>query len=120
MYKIRNTPAGLDCPIALLEELITVEDVNVCTAPIMAHKDILEFVQSTKNIVDACFDNENEMNNAVTVPTSSNIRNSIKSTHSYLDTHSNGEMNKMDAIELLDAKKDTMQRKISDNFSKTQ
>ncbi|GFX98293.1 hypothetical protein TNCV_4909361 [Trichonephila clavipes] len=115
--KIRNTPAGLDCPIALLEEFVAVEDVNVCTSPIMTDKDILEFFQSTKNIIDADFNDENEMNNAAPVPTSSDIRNSIKSALSYLDTHFNGEMNKMDAI---DAKKGTMQRKISDNYPKTQ
>ncbi|GFV73013.1 putative DD41D transposase [Trichonephila clavipes] len=41
----------------------------------MADKDILEFVQSSKNIFDADSDNENEMNNAAPVPTSSEMRN---------------------------------------------
>ncbi|GFX50824.1 hypothetical protein TNCV_2724071 [Trichonephila clavipes] len=35
----------------------------MCTAPIMAEKDNLELVQSSKNIIDADFDEENEMNN---------------------------------------------------------
>ncbi|GFS84968.1 hypothetical protein TNCV_1305791 [Trichonephila clavipes] len=39
MNEIRKTPAGLDCPIALSEDFITVDDDNVCTAPIMADKD---------------------------------------------------------------------------------
>ncbi|GFT85104.1 hypothetical protein TNCV_791341 [Trichonephila clavipes] len=121
MNKIRNTPAGLNCPIMLSEEFIAVEDDNVSTAPNMTDKDILEFFQSTKNIIDADFDDENKMNNAAFVPTSYDIRNSIKSVRRYLDLHSNGEMNsKMGDIELLNAKKVTMQRKISYNFPKTQ
>ncbi|GFV61315.1 uncharacterized protein TNCV_4103731 [Trichonephila clavipes] len=44
----------------------------------MADKDILEFVQSSKNIIDADSDDELEMNNAVPVPISSEMRNVMK------------------------------------------
>ncbi|GFV95535.1 hypothetical protein TNCV_4575361 [Trichonephila clavipes] len=45
----------------------------------MADRDILEFVQSSKNIINADSGDENEMNNAVHVPTSSELRNIMKS-----------------------------------------
>ncbi|GFY20044.1 hypothetical protein TNCV_2147371 [Trichonephila clavipes] len=48
----------------LLEESVAVDDDNVGTDPILAYRDILEFVQSSKNIIDADSENENEMNNA--------------------------------------------------------
>ncbi|GFY32831.1 hypothetical protein TNCV_4024551 [Trichonephila clavipes] len=64
MNKIRNTLAELECPIVLSEEFIVVEDVNVCTTPIIAEKDILEYYHSRKNIIGSDFDDENEMNNA--------------------------------------------------------
>ncbi|GFT29662.1 hypothetical protein TNCV_4890881 [Trichonephila clavipes] len=89
--------SGLDSHIVLLEEFISVDDDNICTVPIMADKDILEFVQSSKNIIDTNYDDENEMNNAAPVPTSSEMRNVMKSKSSYIVAHSNGEMNnKMD------------------------
>ncbi|GFT32604.1 hypothetical protein TNCV_3145521 [Trichonephila clavipes] len=66
----------------------------------MADKDILEFVQSSKNIIDADSDSENEMNKTAPVLMSSERRKIMKSMHSYLDAHSNGEMNnKMDDVE---------------------
>ncbi|GFV84178.1 hypothetical protein TNCV_3038382 [Trichonephila clavipes] len=70
----------------------------MCTAPIMADKDILEFVESSKNIdVDA--DSENEMNIASLVPTIVEMRIVVKSMCSYLAAHSNGEINnKLDDI----------------------
>ncbi|GFX05545.1 hypothetical protein TNCV_3434491 [Trichonephila clavipes] len=78
----------------------TSDDDNMCIAPIMADKDILEFVQSSKNIIDTDSDDENETNNAAPVLTSSEIRNVMKSMRSYLDAHFNGEMNnKMNNIE---------------------
>ncbi|GFU89160.1 hypothetical protein TNCV_2896081 [Trichonephila clavipes] len=84
----------------------TVDDDNVCTTPILADKDILEFVQSLKNVCDADSDDEKEMNNADLVLMSSKMRNIMKSMCSYLGTHSNGEIiNKMDDIEQFDAKK---------------
>ncbi|GFT78093.1 hypothetical protein TNCV_2820871 [Trichonephila clavipes] len=88
-----------DGPIVLSEEFIPVDDDNVRTAPIMANKYTLEFVQSSKNIIDADSDDENEMKNAVPVPILSEMRNVMKSMRSYIDAHSNGEMNnKMDEI----------------------
>ncbi|GFV70989.1 hypothetical protein TNCV_2355331 [Trichonephila clavipes] len=113
MDKIRKTPPGLDCPIALLEEFIAVGD-NVCTASIMA--DTLEFVQSSKDI-DPDSDDKNAMNNADHVPTSSEMGNVMKSMRSYLDAHNGETKNKLDNIEQFDAKK-AMQRKI-DYFPKT-
>ncbi|GFW10961.1 hypothetical protein TNCV_4459361 [Trichonephila clavipes] len=68
----------------------------------MADKDILGFVHSPKNIIGADSDEEHDMNNATSVPASSEMRNAMKSMRSYLDAHSNGEMNnKMDDIEQL-------------------
>ncbi|GFV23508.1 uncharacterized protein TNCV_4782191 [Trichonephila clavipes] len=105
MYKVRKTPSVLDCPLVLSEEHIAVEDDNTRTASIMADKDILEFVQSSKNIIDADSDDENEIKNAAPVPTSSEMGNIMKSMHSYFDAHSNGEMDKKrDEIEQFDAK----------------
>ncbi|GFW60865.1 hypothetical protein TNCV_2672861 [Trichonephila clavipes] len=69
MNKIRKTPVGSDCPTATLDEFVAVNDDNVCIALIMADKDILEFAQSSKNIIDADSEVENEMNNAAPVPT---------------------------------------------------
>ncbi|GFW20196.1 hypothetical protein TNCV_1855201 [Trichonephila clavipes] len=62
----------------------------------MADNDILEFIQSSKNIIEADPENEKEMCNAGPVPKSSEPRNVMKRTRmrSYLDSHSNGEMNK--------------------------
>ncbi|GFV61136.1 hypothetical protein TNCV_2100111 [Trichonephila clavipes] len=78
----------------LFEEFVLVDDDNVCTAPNMADKDILEIVQNSKNIIHADSDGEKEMNNAASVPTSSEMKNIMKSMRSCLDAHFNGEMNK--------------------------
>ncbi|GFU75463.1 hypothetical protein TNCV_2861791 [Trichonephila clavipes] len=51
----------------------------------MSDKDILELAQSSKNIIETDSDDENEMNNAAPVPTSSEMRNIMKSMRSYLD-----------------------------------
>ncbi|GFV86409.1 hypothetical protein TNCV_1469711 [Trichonephila clavipes] len=59
MNKIRKMQAEFDCPFVLSEEFVAVEDI-VYTAPILTDKDLLEFVQSSKNIVDADSDEENE------------------------------------------------------------
>ncbi|GFU70288.1 hypothetical protein TNCV_904301 [Trichonephila clavipes] len=73
----------------------------------MADKDILEFVYSSKCIIDADPYNENEMSKVTSVPTSSEMRNMMESRRSYSNVHSNGEMNnKMDDIEQFDGKKD--------------
>ncbi|GFS62535.1 hypothetical protein TNCV_1263081 [Trichonephila clavipes] len=56
--------------------------------------------KAQKNIIDADSGEEDEMNNAAPVPTSSEMRNTMKSMRSYLDAYSNGEMNnKTDGIE---------------------
>ncbi|GFS96474.1 hypothetical protein TNCV_17881 [Trichonephila clavipes] len=49
---------GFRCPIVSSEEFVAVGDDNVCTARIMTYKDILEFVQSSKNIIDRDSDDE--------------------------------------------------------------
>ncbi|GFU57154.1 hypothetical protein TNCV_1780141 [Trichonephila clavipes] len=78
MNTIRRTSARLNGPIVLSEEFLSVDDDNACTAQIMAHKDIFEFVHGSKSIIDADFEDENEINNAVPVPTSSEMRNIMK------------------------------------------
>ncbi|GFX11960.1 hypothetical protein TNCV_2997441 [Trichonephila clavipes] len=56
--KIWKTPARLDCPTVSSEEFGAINVDDVCTTSIM------EFVQSSKNIIDVDSDDENEMNNA--------------------------------------------------------
>ncbi|GFU69324.1 hypothetical protein TNCV_3209881 [Trichonephila clavipes] len=60
------------------EEFFALGDDNVCTAPVMAENEILEFVQSSKNIIDVAPEDENEMNYATLDPTSSEMRNMMK------------------------------------------
>ncbi|GFX23826.1 hypothetical protein TNCV_1788571 [Trichonephila clavipes] len=60
--------------------------------------DIRAELERRENARDS--DDENKMNNAAHVPTSSEMKNAMKSFRSYLDAYSNGEMkNKMDDIE---------------------
>ncbi|GFU54568.1 hypothetical protein TNCV_3025161 [Trichonephila clavipes] len=95
MNKIRKTPALtvlLNCPIVSLEEFVAVDDDNVYPATIMAEL-LLDFVETSKNIIDADSDDENEMHNAVPVPKPSEMRNIMKNMRSYLGTDSNDEMN---------------------------
>ncbi|GFV04512.1 hypothetical protein TNCV_3322091 [Trichonephila clavipes] len=82
MNKIRKISAGLDYPIVLLEEFLAVEDDNVCTTLIIAEKGILKYVQSSKSIIDADSDDENEMK-TTPISTSSEMRNIVKSMRSY-------------------------------------
>ncbi|GFS51485.1 transposable element Tcb1 transposase [Trichonephila clavipes] len=90
----------------LIESIVRRYDDNVCTTPIMADKDIFEFVQNQKITTDADSDDENEMNNAAPVSASSEVRNVMKSMLSYLNAHSNGEMNsKINDSEQFDAEK---------------
>ncbi|GFU25311.1 hypothetical protein TNCV_1739531 [Trichonephila clavipes] len=56
------------------EEVVTVDN-NVCTAPIKADKVILEYVQSSRIIIDADSDGKNEMNNTTPITMSFEIRN---------------------------------------------
>ncbi|GFT63505.1 uncharacterized protein TNCV_869871 [Trichonephila clavipes] len=51
-----------------------------------ANKDILEFVQSSKNIIDADYDEENEMISTAPVLTSSELRKFVKNTRWLLMT----------------------------------
>ncbi|GFX66742.1 ig-like and fibronectin type-III domain-containing protein 2 [Trichonephila clavipes] len=67
-----------DFPTVSSEEFVAVDDDNLYTAPIMADKDILEFVQGSNNIFDADSDDEKEMTNAAPVPMSSEIGNIMK------------------------------------------
>ncbi|GFV08951.1 hypothetical protein TNCV_3821941 [Trichonephila clavipes] len=81
----------MGCPIVLSGEFLAVEDDNVFKAPIMADKDILKFVQSSKNIMDADSNDGNNINNATPVSTIFEKRSIMKSTRSYLDAHFNRE-----------------------------
>ncbi|GFU81771.1 hypothetical protein TNCV_3086831 [Trichonephila clavipes] len=59
-----------------------VDNDNMGTVPIIADEDNMEFVQRSKSIIDADSDDENEINNTAHVPSSSEMRNSIKSMRS--------------------------------------
>ncbi|GFU65789.1 hypothetical protein TNCV_5059231 [Trichonephila clavipes] len=67
MKKTRKTPAGFDSPIALSEEFLEIYDDNARTAPLRADKDISEFVQSSKNVIDADSDSKRKMNKVASV-----------------------------------------------------
>ncbi|GFX59908.1 uncharacterized protein TNCV_4984211 [Trichonephila clavipes] len=62
------------CPIISYEEFVAIHDDNVYTAPIIRGKDILEYVRSSKSIIDADSDGEN----ASPVLMSSEMRNIMK------------------------------------------
>ncbi|GFU36506.1 hypothetical protein TNCV_796101 [Trichonephila clavipes] len=91
--KCVDKDSRVDCPSVPSEELVALDDDNLFTAPIMVDKDILEFDQSSKNIIDADPNDENEINKTALDPISSKMRNIEKSMPSYLDAHSSGEMN---------------------------
>ncbi|GFV94956.1 hypothetical protein TNCV_1029541 [Trichonephila clavipes] len=74
---------SLDYPIVALEYFFAVNDDNVCAGSIKADKDILKFVQSSKTIMEADSNDENKTNKAFPVPTSSEMRNAMKSMRSY-------------------------------------
>ncbi|GFV94810.1 hypothetical protein TNCV_1028081 [Trichonephila clavipes] len=78
MNQIRKTTPRLDCPHVLSEEFIEVDDAKVCTAPIMANKGLLDFLQSLKISLMHITTIE-VMNNTVPVSISSERRNTIKS-----------------------------------------
>ncbi|GFT00859.1 hypothetical protein TNCV_4053201 [Trichonephila clavipes] len=50
----------------------------------------------SKNITDTDFDDENEMNNAAPVSTSSGMRSIMRSIRSYLGAHSNNKVDDVD------------------------
>ncbi|GFS74898.1 uncharacterized protein TNCV_1395771 [Trichonephila clavipes] len=77
-FKNKICEQNTECSTVSSEELIPENDSNVSTASIMADKDILELVQSSKNIIDVDSDDENKMNNAAHVPTSSEMKNAMK------------------------------------------
>ncbi|GFU63537.1 hypothetical protein TNCV_1000881 [Trichonephila clavipes] len=54
----------LDCPAVSSEEFVFPDVDNVYTAPMIADKDILEFVKSSKDIIQTDSEDKNEMNNA--------------------------------------------------------
>ncbi|GFW52029.1 hypothetical protein TNCV_2818981 [Trichonephila clavipes] len=104
-----------------MEEFVS--DDDKCVYSPNYGKDILQFAQSSKNIIDTIrSDSKNEMNNTTPIHMSYEMRNIMKSMHSYLDAHFNGEMNnKMeDTEQQFDAKKKQCKKKISDYFPKTQ
>lgn len=115
--------ALLDCPTLSLNEYVAVDD-NVCTAPIMTQKEIVEIVQNPNDstYVDSDDESENGISDAVPVPSTSEMRKIIKSMRSYLNAQSNGEMDKtMDDLEqFVDnvVLKRTFQKKISEFFPK--
>lgn len=117
--------ALLDCPTLSLNEYVAVDD-DVCTAPIMTEKEIVEIVQNPNDstYVDSDDESENGISDAVPVPSTSEMRKIIKSMRSYLNAQSNGEMDKMmDNLEqFVDnlVLKRTFQKQISDFFPKTQ
>ncbi|GFW92067.1 hypothetical protein TNCV_2153461 [Trichonephila clavipes] len=112
--KIRNTPAGLDCPTVSSEEFVAVDDDKVYTQPqLWQTKTFWSLFKAQEISLIADSEDENKINNAATVPTSSEIRNVLKSTFRYLDAHSNGEINsKMDDINQFDDKKDNAKKNI--------
>ncbi|GFX59395.1 hypothetical protein TNCV_2880641 [Trichonephila clavipes] len=74
-------------------------------------KNIIGRIDSKQKGMDGSYDvqrlkhsnDKNEVNNADLVPTSSEMSNVLKSMCSYLDAHSNGEMNnKMDIEQSVD------------------
>ncbi|GFV52984.1 hypothetical protein TNCV_2876501 [Trichonephila clavipes] len=89
-------PRGQPCSAVILNPAVSLslpehlDDDIVCIASIMSDKDIFEFVQSLKNIIDAYFDDEIEMNNVAPVPTSSEMRSIMEGMRSFLGAHSNG------------------------------
>ncbi|GFY02467.1 hypothetical protein TNCV_3503481 [Trichonephila clavipes] len=62
-------------PSVSSKEFVAVDSYNVCTALIMAEKDILEFVQSSKNFISADSNDKIEMNMPAPIHTPSEIRN---------------------------------------------
>ncbi|GFU60030.1 uncharacterized protein TNCV_3238091 [Trichonephila clavipes] len=83
MNKIKKPPAKLDFPIGSSEDYIKVEDDNVCVAPIMADKDIFVSDRSSKNIIHADSDDENDMNDEDPVPTLFEMRKFINDCTTY-------------------------------------
>ncbi|GFV50821.1 hypothetical protein TNCV_4237761 [Trichonephila clavipes] len=93
-----------DYPAVLSEEFAAVDNDNACTTPIIADKDILEFVESSTNIMVVGSEGENEMNNAVLVLMSSEMQSILKCMNCYLYARPDVAMNnKVDGIKQFDA-----------------
>ncbi|GFT46393.1 hypothetical protein TNCV_3127351 [Trichonephila clavipes] len=92
----------LNCLTISSEKFVEVDDDNLSTALIMAAQSHFGVCPKLKNIINADSIDENEMNNAGPVPTLSEMRDIMKSRYSYLDVHSNDEVNnKRDVIEQI-------------------
>lgn len=87
----------------------------------MTEKEILEMVKNPKVSADSDDEFDNGFNDAVPVPSTSEVRKMINSVRCYLDAHSNGEMSKTidDLEQFVDniALKNTFQKKITAFFS---
>ncbi|GFW71941.1 nucleic-acid-binding protein from transposon X-element [Trichonephila clavipes] len=87
----------------MIAECLATTELNSVAQQPMRGKKHFGVVQSSKNIIDGDSNDENEMNISAPVPTSSEMRG--KSMRSYLEAHSNGEMNnKMDDNEQFNVK----------------
>lgn len=110
----------LDCPTVSINEYVSIDN-DVSTAPILTEKEILEMVKNPKVSADSDDEFDNGFNDAVPVPSTSEVRKMINSVRCYLDAHSNGEMSKTidDLEQFVDniALKNTFQKKITAFFS---
>ncbi|GFU30350.1 hypothetical protein TNCV_2205141 [Trichonephila clavipes] len=74
----KENTRGFECHIVLSEEFFAANDDNVCTVQIMARKDILELVRSSRNSIETDSDDINEMSYTAPVPTSAQLFIKIK------------------------------------------
>ncbi|GFW51664.1 hypothetical protein TNCV_4213401 [Trichonephila clavipes] len=109
----------LGCPSASWEVFVAVNDDNVRAVPIITDKDILEFVKSSKNIIESDFDDENEMSNIALVSTSSEMK-SIQLSRRISNEEINKKMYEIESFVDNLMLKRAMQRKIPDYYLKTQ
>ncbi|GFW34256.1 transposable element Tc3 transposase [Trichonephila clavipes] len=72
-----------------MEGFVAVDDDNVCTVSITSDKDIVEPVQSSKNIIDTDCDRKIKMNNAASFLTSAKMRNTSDEAHFLLNGYVN-------------------------------
>ncbi|GFV57558.1 uncharacterized protein TNCV_4399141 [Trichonephila clavipes] len=76
----------LDCPTVSSEEFVAEYDGKESTTLIFYGKDILELVQSSKNIIDVDSIDENEKTKTTSVHTSFEMKNLMKITRGLLVT----------------------------------
>ncbi|GFW61004.1 hypothetical protein TNCV_4872141 [Trichonephila clavipes] len=109
---------GYSSSPSALEQVVAIHPVMAAERECLVNSQVksTEFIQSSESIIDADSNYENEMHNADSDPTSSQVRDIMKSMRNYLDAHSNDELNnKMDDMEQFTdnlMKKKTIQRKI--------